>query len=671
MFEFELAQENRNSFKNEIKSSLVKKVKPYCEFTDIDRYFFSEGTHKQLYKKFGAHVVRDESGILGTYFCVYAPHAKHVAVVGDFNHWNGELHGMIGENGIWSLYIPKLQEGHLYKYEITTSWGEKILKADPYAFYAENRPNTASMIYDIEGFEWTDEKWVNKRRQSNIFEQPLNIYELHLGSWRRGEELVETESFHTYAEIADDLIQYVLDHSYTHIELMPLYEHPFDGSWGYQATGYYAASSRYGEPKELMMFINRCHEAGIGVIMDWVPGHFCRDAHGLYKFDGEAVYEYPFDDAAVSEWGTANFDLAKGEVRSFLISNALFWMKYYHVDGFRVDAVANIIYWGGNKERGENHGAIEFLKRMNTEIFAEDDKVLMIAEDSTSYPLVTAPVSVGGLGFSYKWNMGWMNDTLDYIELDNIYRPYHHNYITFAMAYAYSENFVLPFSHDEVVHGKKSLVDKAPGDYWKKMAQYRLLCTYQMTLPGKKLNFMANEIAQFHEWKDKEQVDWHLLTYPAHDASNRYIKDLNKVYLNDAAFWELDHSFEGFEWIDVNNNEQSMFSYIRRAKDSEDFVVVVLNFKPVSYHNYRLGVPKEGEYVEVLNSDRNYYHGSNQYNGLPLVASEGICHGKPYFIEMTIPPYGAVILKYRAKKNEEVVLEEEELIETIETEMEA
>lgn len=660
MFEFELELSQCQLFKKDLKKNLIKNLKPYCEFTDIDRYLFGEGTHKQLYKKFGSHVIKNENEILGTYFCVYAPHAKSVSVVGDFNSWQGAYHEMINDHGIWSLYIPKLKSGETYKYEITTSWGDKILKADPYAFYAEQRPNTASIIYDMEGFEWTDENWVEQRKKSNIFEQPLNIYELHLGSWRRNEELVESEIFHSYAEIADDLINYVLEHSYTHIELMPLYEHPFDGSWGYQATGYYAASSRYGEPKDLMMFINRCHEAGIGVIMDWVPGHFCKDAHGLFQFDGEPVYEYPFPDAAISEWGTANFDLAKGEVRSFLISNALFWMKYYHVDGFRVDAVANMIYWGGNKSRGENQGAIEFLKRLNTELFAEDDKLLMIAEDSTSYPLVTAPVSVGGLGFSYKWNMGWMNDTLDYIELDNIYRPYHHNYITFAMAYAYSENFILPFSHDEVVHGKKSLVDKAPGDYWQKMAQFRLLCTYQMTLPGKKLNFMTNEIAQFHEWKDKEQVDWHLLKYPAHDASNRYIKDLNKVYLEDAAFWELDHSFEGFEWIDVNNNEQSIFSYIRKAKNADDFVIVVLNFKPVSYTQYRVGVPMEGEYIEVLNSDRDYYHGLNQYNGLPLITKEGVSHGKPYYVEMTIPPYGAVILKYQANPLKGEILVESE-----------
>lgn len=632
------------------------------EFSMDDRYLFNEGTHKQLYKKFGSHIVHKQSEAIGTQFTVYAPHAMSISVVGNFNEWTGKGYEMVGENGIWSLFIPNLSQGEAYKYEIKTSAGEIILKADPYAFYAEQRPNTASIIYDIEGFEWTDEDWIKKRQSSNIFEQPLNIYELHLGSWKRNEELIEAESFHTYEEIMDELIDYVLEHSYTHIELMPLYEHPFDGSWGYQATGYYAASSRYGEPKDLMKLINRCHEAGIGVLMDWVPGHFCRDAHGLFKFDGQAVYEYPYEDIAVTEWGTANFDLGSGTVRSFLISNAIFWMNYYHIDGFRVDAVANMIYWDGNKDRGVNQGAIDFIKKMNEAIFTENDKILMIAEDSTSYPLVTAPVSVGGLGFSYKWNMGWMNDTLDYIELDSIYRPYHHNYITFAMAYAYNENFILPFSHDEVVHGKKSLVDKAPGDYWQKLAQFRLLCTYQMTIPGKKLNFMTNEIAQFHEWKDKEQVDWHLLKYPAHDASNRYIKDLNALYLRESALWELDHSFEGFEWIDVNNTEQSIFSYIRKGKNPDDFLVIVLNFKPIPYHQYKVGVPYLGEYEEVLNSDRDYYHGSNQYNGLSLISKKEVTHGKPYFIDITIPPYGATILKYsplRESLSEKSILETE------------
>jgi len=608
----------------------------------LDRWLFKEGKHQTLYEKLGAHVIPE-----GTYFNVYAPNAKSVNVVGDFNNWQGHQHKMEADEGIWTLFIPKLKTSELYKYEIETQAGEIILKADPYGYYAELRPNTASITYELKAFKWTDQQWIKKRQQENIYEQPLNIYELHLGSWKRSEELIEQESFFSYPDIVDSLIDYVVSHSYTHIELMPLYEHPFDGSWGYQATGYYAVSSRYGTPEDFMMFINRCHEAGIGVIMDWVPGHFCRDAHGLYQFDGGPVYEYPFEEIAVSEWGTGNFDLGRGEVQSFLISNALFWMKYYHIDGFRVDAVSNIIYWGGVQERGVNKPAVEFLKHLNQAIFEADESILTIAEDSTHYPLVTAPVSLGGLGFTYKWNMGWMNDTLRYMKLDCDDRTAHHQLLSFAMMYAYNENYILPFSHDEVVHGKKSLVDKAPGDYWQKMAQFRLLATYQMTLPGKKLNFMTNELAQFHEWKDKEQVDWHLLKYPAHDAANGYIRDLNQLYKKEKALWELDHGPEGFQWIDVNNNEQSIYSYVRKGKQVEDLLVIILNFKPIVYHNYEIGVPLAGEYVEVLNSDYDYYHGSNQCNLKSLNSRKGRIHGKPYSIKITIPPYGASILKYK------------------------
>lgn len=583
-----------------------------------------------------------------------------VRVVGNFNSWCGTEHVMTCNHGIWSLSIEGISQYETYKYEILTSQGETILKADPYAFFAEQRPNTASMVYDINGYNWNDQNWLEAKANSNIFEQPLNIYEMHLGSWRRPDILVANETFRSYKELTEEIISYLVEHSYTHVELMPLYEHPFDGSWGYQATGYFAVSSRYGEPKDLMHFIDACHLAGIGVIMDWVPGHFCKDAHGLYKFDGEALYEYPFSDAAENpEWGTANFDLARGETRSFLISNAIFWMEYFHVDGFRVDAVANMIYWGGNSNRGVNHGAIEFLQKLNESVFLQDEKLLMIAEDSTSYPLVTAPVSVGGLGFSYKWNMGWMNDTLDYIELDHHDRRNYHNNITFSMAYSYSENYILPFSHDEVVHGKKSLVDKAPGDYWQKLAQYRLLNTYQMTLPGKKLNFMGNEIAQFHEWKDKEQVDWHLTKYPAHDSANKFIKDLNALYVKEPALWELDHSFEGFEWIDVNNTDQSIFSYMRKGKSEDDLLIIVLNFKPNAYHRYSIGVPYFGEYVEVLNSDRDYYNGSNQFNGLPIQSVKETTHGKPYSIDITIPPYGAVVLKCHRLIEDDLLIKEE------------
>ncbi|HAX73326.1 MAG TPA: 1,4-alpha-glucan branching enzyme [Firmicutes bacterium] len=618
------------------------------KFTSDDLYLFAQGTHQQLYKKLGAQLVKENNEIIGTHFAVFAPNAICVKVVGDFNGWNGENHIMENDNGIWSLYIEDIKPLQTYKYEILTKHGHSLLKADPYAYYAEQRPATASRVFDLEGFTWEDQVWRETKTNSNIFEQPLNIYEMHLGSWKRPVQNITNETFLSYQDLTDDIITYVKEHSYTHIEIMPLCEHPFDGSWGYQATGYYAATSRYGDPKDLMAFINECHKAGIGVIMDWIPGHFCKDAHGLFKFDGEPLYEYPFADVSEnSGWGTANFDLARGEVRSFLISNALYWMEYFHIDGFRVDAVANIIYWLGDSSRGVNQGGIEFLQKLNQAIFKQDDKMLMIAEDSTSYPLVTAPVDQGGIGFSYKWNMGWMNDTLDYMEESEVWRKDYHSKITFSMAYAYSENFILPFSHDEVVHGKKALVDKAPGDYWQKLAQYRLLMTYQMTLPGKKLNFMGNEIAQFHEWKDKEQVDWHLKLYPSHDAANRYVKDLNAFYLTEPALWELDHSFEGFEWIDVNNTDQSIFSYIRKAKNSDDHVIVILNFRPFVYHRYSIGVPSYGEYVEVLNSDLDIYNGSNQFNGLSTLSEEGNVHGKPYHINITIPPYGAVILKYK------------------------
>jgi len=610
---------------------------------EVEEYLFKEGRHYQLYEQFGAHICST-----GTHFSVYAPNAKSVKVVGNFNKWDGKNHKMQVEKGIWRLFIPNLQALELYKYEIETPAGSLILKADPFGYYSEVRPGTASVIYNLNGFKWSDSKWLTKREQGLIYEQPLNIYELHLGSWKREQALIDNEVFLSYEEVVDELIAYVQAHQYTHIELLPMYEHPFDGSWGYQATGYYAASSRYGEPKDLMMFINQCHVAGIGVIMDWVPGHFCRDAHGLYQFDGGSIYEYSHDDIAVSEWGTANFDLGRGEVQSFLISNALFWMKYYHIDGFRMDAVANIIYWDGNQSRGVNEKGISFLKQLNLAIDEADPKILIIAEDSTNYPKVTTPVALGGLGFTYKWNMGWMNDTLRYLKLASHERCQHHQLLNFTMMYAYDEKFILPLSHDEVVHGKKSLVDKAPGNYWDKMAQFRLLATYQMTLPGKKLTFMTNEIAQFHEWKDKEQVDWHLLSYPAHDAANRYIRDLNHLYLTETALWELDHVPDGFEWIDVNNHEQCIYSYVRKGKAEGQLLVIVLNFKPVVYHNYQIGVPLQGTYIEILNSDRDYYHGSNAYQKKPLTAHRRSMHGKPYVIQMMIPPYGASILKLTA-----------------------
>ena len=615
-------------------------------YTTGDHYLYMEGTHQALHAKMGAHVVKDNNVILGTQFAVYAPNAKRVSVVGDFNGWNGNHHVMKQENGIWNLYIQGLMPQTYYKYEIITAEGDVLLKADPFAFLAQQRPETASVVYDLQPIAWEDAQWIEKKASTVSEQKPMNIYEVHLGSWKRTSEQIEDSSFYTWKELTQPLIQYVKDHSYTHIELMPVYEHPFDLSWGYMATGYYAPSSRYGTPEDFMMFVNECHKAGIGVIMDWVPGHFCKDSHGLRMFDGSAVYEYPYEDVRDNlGWGTSNFNLDYGPVQSFLISNAMYWMEHYHIDGFRVDAVANIIYWLGEEARGVNHQAVKFLQRLNTIIKEKDPSFMMIAEDSTSYPNVTRPAKEGGLGFDFKWNMGWMNDTLDYMEVENVRRSLYHQKITFSMAYAYSEQFVLPFSHDEVVHGKKSIVDKSPGDYWQKLAQYRLLMTYQMTLPGKKLNFMGNEIAQFHEWKDKEEVDWHLLTFPAHDSANRYVKDLNALYVNEKALWALDQTYEGFEWIDVNNTDQSIFSYIRKTHQAEDTLIVILNFKPIAYHQYKVGVPYYGEYRELLNSDRDIYNGSNQYNGVTLTSTEAFTHGKPYTIDVTIPPYGAVILK--------------------------
>ena len=620
-------------------------------YTKDDHYLYMEGTHYELYEKFGAHVIRNGRKIFGTCFRVYAPNAKRVSVVGDFNEWQGHLHVMNEENGVWTLEIEGIQPKTIYKYEIETHKGERFLKADPFAFYAEQRPQTASVVYDVTPIRWADKKWLNQRRAKSLSNQPLNIYEVHLGSWMRTPEQIEKEQFYSFREITHKLINHVKEHAYTHIELLPIYEHPFDLSWGYQATGYFAPSSRYGDPKEFMYFVNECHKANIGVLMDWAPGHFCKDAHGLRLFDGSPLYEYPYEDISENVgWGTSNFNLGYGPVQSFLISNAMYWMNYFHIDGLRVDAVANMIYWLGDESRGVNQEALDFFKRLNTAIKEVDSSFIMMAEDSTAYPNVTARPQDGGLGFDYKWNMGWMNDTLDYMEIENWVRKDFHQKITFSMAYAYSEHFILPFSHDEVVHGKKSLVDKSCGDYWQKMAQFKLLMTYQMTLPGKKLNFMGNELAQFHEWKDKEQVDWQLQAFPAHDAVNRYVKDLNALYLEEKALWELDQTYEGFEWIDVNNTDQSIFSYSRKGQKPEDTLIIILNFKPVAYHNYRMGVPYLGEYVELLNSDRDFYHGSNQFNGMTCVATEEMTHGKPCSINVTIAPYGALILKYKEVK---------------------
>ncbi|MCL0032596.1 1,4-alpha-glucan branching protein GlgB [Peptococcaceae bacterium] len=623
-------------------------------FSDYDLYLFHEGTNFHSYNMLGAHLT-EQRGIKGVRFAVWAPNAKEVRVVGDFNSWNGKDHCMtkVKSSGIWSIFIPGLKEGDLYKYEIVTRHNEVLLKCDPYGFYAECRPKTASVVFSsLRNYEWNDDKWFERKRLESIYEQPVLIYEVHLGSWRRK----SNNEFYSYKELADELIDYVVQMGYTHIEILPLAEHPHDGSWGYQATGYFAVTSRYGNPRDFMYFVDKCHQAGVGVILDWVPGHFCKDAHGLARFDGTALYES--DNPLKSEnwqWGTANFDFSKPEVHSFLISNALFWFDVYHIDGLRVDAVAQMLYldfakkegeWVPNKYGGrENIDAIDFMKKLNKAVFANYPHSLVIAEESTQWPMVTMPTYLGGLGFNYKWNMGWMNDMLKYMEMDPIFRKHHHNLLTFSFFYAFSENFILPLSHDEVVHGKKSLLDKMPGDYWQKFANLRLLYAYMMAHPGKKLLFMGGEFGQFIEWNWQKSLDWHLLDYEMHSKLHRYVQDLNFFYKRERSLWELDHSWQGFEWIDPHDETQSVVTFMRKAKSVSDFTIVVCNFTPVMRENYRIGVPQKGMYREVFNSDLEIYGGSRQLNDGNLKASDVAWHNQDYSIEITLPPLAAVFIK--------------------------
>jgi 1,4-alpha-glucan branching enzyme len=477
----------------------------------------------------------------------------------------------------------------------------------------------------------------------------MSIYEVHLGSWK----VKEDGELYSYKELSEILIPYVLEHGFTHIELLPIIEHPYDRSWGYQGTGYFSATSRFGTPQELMAFIDTCHQENIGVIIDWVPGHFCKDAHGLYMFDGQPTFEYlEYKDRENLIWGTANFDLGKPEVQSFLISNAMFWIDYFHVDGFRVDAVANMLYWPNSNDLVENPYAVSFLRKLNEAVFAKDPDLLMIAEDSTDWPMVTSPTSSGGLGFNYKWNMGWMNDILTYMEASPDHRNELHHKVTFSLLYAFSENFILPLSHDEVVHGKRSLLNKMPGDYWQKFAQLRLLYGYMIAHPGKKLLFMGGEFGQFDEWKDLEQLDWMLEDYDMHNKMQGYFKELQQIYQKQKPLYELDHAEEGFEWIDVNNRDQSIFSFIRKSSKENDLLVIVCNFKPIAYQDFKVGVPLDTEYVEILNSDAVEFGGSGQINKKNLKAIEGEFHGRPYHLSMTIPPYGVAIFRTVKKRGE-------------------
>jgi 1,4-alpha-glucan branching enzyme len=626
--------------------------------TDFDLHLLKEGSHLRAYDKLGAHPWQAR-GVNGVLFAVWAPNATRVSVVGDFNQWDGRRHPMRNREGIWEIFIPGLQEGTLYKYEIRGRSGELHMKADPYGFSHEKPPKSASVVYDIHRYKWSDSEWMARRERVNALDAPISIYELQLGSWRRKLDKDQKEgAYLTYAELAEQLIPYVKGMGYTHIELLPIAEFPFDGSWGYQTVGYFAPTSRFGSPSDFKAFIDACHRADLGVIVDWVPAHFPTDAHGLANFDGSPLYEHADPRQGFHpDWQTAIFNYGRREVWNFLMSNALFWLKEYHVDGLRVDAVASMIYldysrkageWIPNRYGGnENLEAIEFLKQMNIAVHREFPGVLTIAEESTAWPAVSRPVYAGGLGFSLKWNMGWMHDTLEYISKDPIHRKYHHNNLTFGLLYAFHENFVLVLSHDEVVHGKRALLSKMPGDSWQKFANLRIYLAFQFAHPGKKLLFMGGEFGQWDEWNHAKSLDWHLAEYPPHRGVQQMVRDLNRFYSAEPSMHEVDFEPAGFEWIDANDGDTSVLSFIRYARKREDFAVCVFNFTPVVRYGYRVGVPEAGFYTERMNSDSELYGGSNVGN-LGGVQSENISyHGRPHSLLLTLPPLGGVILKVK------------------------
>ena len=606
---------------------------------------FHEGHCINAYRVFGAHFAFE--GSEGVRFTVYAPHARNVWVIGSFTNWEANPIPMerTGFTGIWRVFVPHVKEWEGYKYRIEDRRGNIFNKADPYAFYSETRPETASKVYDLNDIKWSDKTWMNKR--SKNFDSPVSIYEVFAGGWRRNGEFP-----YTYKMLEENLIPYVKEHGFTHIEVMPLNEYPFDGSWGYQASGYYSLTSRYGNPTEFASFVNACHKAGIGVIIDMVPVHFVKDSFGLRYFDGEPLYEYRKPEDAESQWGTMNFDLWNEEVRSFLMSAAAFWCDIYHIDGIRIDAVSNLIYWGGNRDRGTNEGSLAFVRRMNYYISREFPSVMIIAEDSSDYPKVTASTLDNGLGFDYKWDLGWMNDTLKYYETDPIYRKWDHHRLTFSMAYFYSEKFLLPFSHDENVHGKKTIIDRMWGSYEQKFAQVRNLYAYMFSHPGKKLNFMGNEIASFREFDEAKELDWFLLEYPVHDAFLRYFTDLNKIYTSHPCMYENDYDYAGFKWIDADNEVQSIYTYYRESE--KEVIVCLFNMTPVSYEDYDIGVPYSGTYTEILNSEKDIYNGCNMCNFEPVKA---VKDPRPetrfdYKIKLRIAPFGAVWMRCPKRKKQ-------------------
>jgi 1,4-alpha-glucan branching enzyme len=623
---------------------------------DFDLHLFSEGTHYRAWDKLGSHhVVVD--GIAGVHFAVWAPNAQRVSVIADFNRWDGRAHPMrkLVPSGIWEIFIPDLPDGACYKYEVRTSAGHLLEKADPYARRFEVPPNTASIIWSEGEYEWGDGDWIRDRPSfGGWHERPMSVYEVHLGSWRRVPE--DGERYLTYRELADQMVPYAREMGYTHIELMPVMEHPFSGSWGYQVVGFFAPTSRFGTPDDFRYFVDQCHRHGIGVILDWVPGHFPKDRHGLAQFDGTSLYEHADPRKGEhTDWGTLIFNYGRNEVRTFLMSNALYWLEEFHIDGLRVDAVASMLYldysrnagqWIPNQYGGrENLEAVTFLQQLNTETHGRVPGTITVAEESTSWPAVSRPTYVGGLGFTYKWNMGWMHDILEYIKEDPVHRRWHHGQITFSMLYAFTENFVLPFSHDEVVHGKRAMLDKMPGDLWQKHASLRALYGYMFGHPGKKLMFMGSEFGQWREWNYDASLDWHLLDDPMHAGLRRWIRDLNHTYQREASLHQVDFEGAGFSWIDCNDNENSVISLIRKARDPQDFTVILANFTPVPRPAYKIGVPAGGWYREILNSDAEMYGGSNMGNGGGLMAEAVPSHGFEYSMSLTVPPLGFILLK--------------------------
>ena len=640
------------------------KILQTSDFSEFDLYLFHQGTNYRAYEMLGAHLMTQE-GRQGVRFAVWAPHARSVSVVGDFNAWDTRVHPLqrLQDGEIWAGFIPDVKEGDIYKYAIEPQWGgPHILKADPYGFYAEKKPQTASRVFDLTHYAWHDEAYQAKKKQQPSYGRPMLTYEVHAGSWRRAAD----GEYLSYRELADQLVAYAAKMHYTHIEFLPLCEHPFDGSWGYQITGFYAVTSRYGTPDDFRYLVDQAHQHGIAIIMDWVPGHFCKDDQGLRRFDGLNLYESDNPQLAENKgWGTLNFDYGRTEVQSFLISNALYWLEEFHIDGLRIDAVANMLYLDYGREDGEwtpnkygdtgNLEAIDFLQKLNEAVFKYQPQALMIAEESTSWPNISKPVYMGGMGFNYKWNMGWMNDMLAYMSLDPIYRKWNHDKITFSLMYAFSENFVLPLSHDEVVHGKCSLIGKMPGDYWQKFAGLRAFFAYWMSHPGKKLLFMGGEFGQFIEWKYDDELDWQLpQQYPMHEKMLHFSQELNQFYNENKPLWEVDFDWNGFQWIDCEDNEHSIISFLRKAENPDDYLVVICNFTPEVRQNYRVGVPEAGAYVEVFNSDDEAFGGSGVRNDGAIETQAVPWQERGQSITLTLPPLATVYLRHQGAEGKNV-----------------